>query len=110
MVGALDAHPAAGNARAHRARTDDVVGGAVMSPALPLQVEVISDVVCPWCYVGKRRLEQAMALADMPLVVRWRPYQLDPTIPPQGKPRREYLAQKFGSAERIDAMHARIAA
>lgn len=78
--------------------------------AKPLEIDVISDVVCPWCYVGKRRLEQAVAAADVPLVIRWRPYQLDPTIPPQGKSRREYLEQKFGSAERIRQMHENIEA
>ena len=76
----------------------------------PLSIDVISDVVCPWCYVGKRRLEQAVAAAEIPLVIRWRPYQLDPTIPPEGTPRRQYLEQKFGSAERIEQIHQTIRA
>ncbi len=63
----------------------------------PLQVDVISDTVCPWCYIGKRRFDQARAeRPDTPMEVRWRPYQLDPSIPPEGLDRREYMEQKFG--------------
>jgi predicted DsbA family dithiol-disulfide isomerase len=62
-----------------------------------IEIDVVSDVVCPWCFVGKRRLEAARALApDLDIVVRWRPYQLDDTIPPGGIPRAQYLARKFG--------------
>jgi predicted DsbA family dithiol-disulfide isomerase len=86
-----------------------VVGYAVRGGS-PVEIEVISDVVCPWCYVGKRRLEQAVATAGVPFVIRWRPYQLDPTIPPEGKPRRAYMEQKFGSVERIRQIHERIEA
>jgi predicted DsbA family dithiol-disulfide isomerase len=78
--------------------------------AEPLTVDVVSDVVCPWCYLGKRRLEQAIALADIPVAVRWHPFQLDPTIPPGGKSRRAYLEGKFGSMERVAPTHANIAA
>ena len=54
-----------------------------------MNIEVVSDVVCPWCYVGKRRLEAALAQSDDAVVaVRWRPFQLDPTIPSQGLDRR----------------------
>lgn len=61
-----------------------------------IEIDVVSDVVCPWCFVGKRRLEAARALApDLDIVVRWRPYQLDDTIPPGGIARSEYLARKF---------------
>jgi predicted DsbA family dithiol-disulfide isomerase len=67
----------------------------------PLAIEVVSDVVCPWCFVGKRRLERAVASAEVPVTIRWHPYQLDPTIPPGGKSRREYLVAKFGSEDRI---------
>jgi predicted DsbA family dithiol-disulfide isomerase len=76
----------------------------------PVSVDVISDVVCPWCFIGKRRLEQAVAMSDTPLTIRWRPFQLDPTIPPEGKSRRAYLEQKFGSAERIKEIYERVAA
>jgi predicted DsbA family dithiol-disulfide isomerase len=85
-----------------------VVGG--MSERAPLQVDVISDVVCPWCFVGKRRLEKAIAGSDIPLKIRWRPFQLDPTIPPGGKDRRAYLMAKFGSDERIRQLQENISA
>ena len=78
--------------------------------AAPLALDVVSDVVCPWCYIGKRRLEKAVAAAEVAVAVRWRPYQLDPTIQAGGKPRREYLQQKFGSAERIRQIHENISA
>jgi predicted DsbA family dithiol-disulfide isomerase len=75
-----------------------------MMPA-PIIVDVISDVVCPWCFVGKRRLERALAaLQGTPVAVRWRPFQLDPTIPAEGLPREEYLQRKFGP-ERISEIH-----
>ena len=74
----------------------------------PLTVEIVSDVVCPWCYVGKRNLEQALAEAGVPVSVSWRPFQLDPTIPPEGKSRRDYLVAKFGSLERIRPAHERL--
>jgi len=62
-----------------------------------LTVDIVSDVMCPWCYVGKRRFEKAKALRpDIELDPRWRPYQLDPSIPPEGIDRRDYLARKFG--------------
>ena len=66
----------------------------------PLQIDVISDVMCPWCYIGKRRLEKALAMRpDVPVDIRWRPFQLDATIPPEGMDRKEYLANKFGGEE-----------
>ena len=62
-----------------------------------LEVDVISDVMCPWCYIGKRRLERAMELVpERPFAIRWRPFQLDATIPPDGMDRQEYLDRKFG--------------
>ena len=73
-----------------------------------LQVDIVSDVMCPWCYIGKRRLEQALSLSPVPLDVRWRPFQLDPTLPVEGKDRRTYLAEKFGSEERAAAFYQNI--
>ena len=61
----------------------------------PLVIEVVSDVVCPWCYVGKKRLEAALREAGG-AQVRWRPFQLDPTIPPEGRDRQAYMRAKFG--------------
>ena len=63
-----------------------------------ISIDVISDVVCPWCYVGKRRLERALALVPQyAATVRWRPFRLDPTIPPEGISRDDYLTRKFGA-------------
>lgn len=80
-----------------------------MSDEKSITVDVVSDVVCPWCFIGQKRLDKAMAAAtDVEVHIRWRPFQLDPSIPPEGKDRREYLAAKFGSDERIREIHARI--
>ena len=76
-----------------------------------LTVDVVSDVVCPWCYLGKRRL--ALALSQEhggPVAVRWRPFQLDATIPAGGMDRRAYLRQKFRDDKRLDEVHARLTA
>lgn len=60
-------------------------------------VDVVSDVMCPWCFIGKRRLDRALVLAhDVEPEIRWRPFQLDATIPPEGMARQEYLEKKFG--------------
>jgi len=80
-----------------------------MSEANAITVDVVSDVVCPWCFIGQKRLDKAVAAAgNVDVHIRWRPFQLDPTIPPQGKDRREYMRAKFGSDERIREIHARI--
>lgn len=64
----------------------------------PVQVDIISDVMCPWCYIGKRRLEKALVpRAALPVAVRWHPFLLDPTIPPEGVDRRAYMERKFGA-------------
>ncbi|MGZ8348048.1 MAG: DsbA family oxidoreductase [Allosphingosinicella sp.] len=77
--------------------------------ARPLTVEVVSDVACPWCYLGKRRLERALSLLpNMAVTVRWRPYRLDPTIPPEGVDRKDYLTRKFGSLAAIEPAHRRL--
>ena len=80
-----------------------------MNSALP--IDMVSDVVCPWCFIGKRRLEKAIALLpDVPVVVRFRPYFLNPWIPRAGISREEYLTTKFGSPERYRAIAQRVAA
>jgi predicted DsbA family dithiol-disulfide isomerase len=77
----------------------------------PLTIDVVSDVVCPWCFIGKSRLEQALQLRpDIPVEVRWRPYFLNDWIPPQGISREEYLTKKFGSPERYKGIAGRVAA
>src|SRR3984885_12512312 len=76
-----------------------------------VHVDVVSDVVCPWCYVGKRRLEEAIALVpDISVNINWRPYFLNPWIPREGVDRQTYLETKFGSAERYSAIAERVAA
>ena len=72
-------------------------------------IDVFSDVVCPWCYLGKHRLARAIALVeDREVTVRWHPFRLDPTIPPEGIDRDAYLTRKFGSVAAVDAAHQRI--
>ena len=76
----------------------------------PLPIDVVSDVVCPWCYLGKRHLEKAIALKpEIPVAVRFRPYLLNPWVPPEGMSRDEYLIAKFGSVERYNANNQRVA-
>jgi len=68
---------------------------------MTITVDVISDVICPWCYIGKRRLEAAIrAMPEHAVRVRWHPYQLNPTMPAEGMDRRAYRTRKFGSWER----------
>jgi len=85
-----------------------------METSAPLIVDVVSDIVCPWCFIGKRKLEQALdklARADpSPSVsVRWHPFQLNPDLPPEGIPRTVYLARKLGSASGAAERYARVA-
>jgi hypothetical protein len=76
-----------------------------------LKIEVISDSICPWCYVGKRRLERALALLGNPLIeVEWKPFQLNPTMPREGMNRRDYRTRKFGSWEYSRALDAQVRA
>ena len=73
-----------------------------------VSIDVVSDAVCPWCFIGKRKLDAALAMIDdLSFEVNWRPFQLDPTIPPGGISRREYMSRKFGP-ERIAEIHARL--
>lgn len=72
---------------------------------VPLTIDVVSDVICPWCFLGKRRLDKALAqLRAGTIEVRWRPFMLDPSIPPEGIDRKAYLTAKFG-AERLATLH-----
>ncbi|MGH6783580.1 MAG: DsbA family oxidoreductase [Sphingomicrobium sp.] len=82
-----------------------------MALATKLKIEVASDVICPWCYIGKKRLEKALALLkDIETEVRWLPFQLNPGMPKEGVPRAEYRKAKFGSLERSRALDARVIA
>ena len=72
--------------------------------SVPLAIDVFADPVCPWCWIGKRRLEAALAARpDVDAVIRWRPYQLDPSIPPEGLDHDEYLESKFDDVARLRA-------
>jgi predicted DsbA family dithiol-disulfide isomerase len=83
---------------------------AMPSSANDLSIDVISDVVCPWCFIGKRRLEKAIALKpEIAVTVRYRPFFLNPWVPREGISREHYLTQKFGSVERYMANAPRVA-
>jgi predicted DsbA family dithiol-disulfide isomerase len=70
-----------------------------------MQIDVISDTVCPWCYIGKRRLARALELRpEIEFEVMWRPYRLDPTVPKGGVDRRTYMRNKFGEGPNVQAM------
>ncbi|MEN2979027.1 DsbA family oxidoreductase [Tistrella bauzanensis] len=80
-----------------------------------MRIDVISDTVCPWCFIGKRRLEAALEMfADrpdaVPVDVRWHPFQLNPAMPREGADRAGYLAAKFGGPERAAQIYGRIRA
>ena len=75
-----------------------------------MKIEVASDVICPWCYIGKKRLEKALVLLDEKPQVRWLPFQLNPDMPKEGVPRAEYRKAKFGSLERSKQLDARVIA
>lgn len=67
-----------------------------------MNIDIFSDPICPWCFIGKRRMERALAARDLVdrVTVRWRAFQLNPGMPAEGMPRESYLALKFGGADR----------
>ena len=77
-----------------------------------LTVDVISDVICPWCFIGKRRLEKAIAAlkGEHEVKVQWHPFQLTPTMPKEGVSRREYRIGKFGTWERSQELDSKLIA
>lgn len=76
-----------------------------------MRIEIISDTVCPWCLIGKRRLERALARRqDVDVEVAWRPFELNPDMPAEGLPREAYLEAKFGGSRRADEIYAAIRA
>ena len=79
---------------------------------MTLAVDVISDVICPWCYIGKRRLEKAITALNgrHEVQVRWHPFQLNPAMPPDGISRKEYRIRKFGSLARSQELDANVVA
>lgn len=79
-----------------------------MIPA-PIRLDIFSDPVCPWCYVGKANLDRALAQhPDHPFAIQWHPFQLNPDMPAEGVGKRAYLEQKFGGKARVDAVHERL--
>jgi predicted DsbA family dithiol-disulfide isomerase len=76
-----------------------------------VSIDIVSDVVCPWCYLGKARLEQAleMTAGQAAVTVTWRPYRLNPDIPADGVDHQAWLASKFGGKDNVDRAHAQIA-
>jgi predicted DsbA family dithiol-disulfide isomerase len=71
-----------------------------------ITIDIVSDVVCPWCYIGKRRLESALKVLenDYEFVLEYRPFELNPAIPASGRNQRDYLIEKFGSEERYNSV------
>ncbi len=75
-----------------------------------LRIDVVSDVICPWCFIGKRRLQAALQLVpEIAIDLNWQPFQLDATLAAEGKDRSRYLNEKFGGPDRVAEIHARIA-
>jgi predicted DsbA family dithiol-disulfide isomerase len=76
----------------------------------PLRIDIVLDLICPWCFIGKRRLEQALARRPMiePLYV-WRPFQLNPDMPDDGMARHEYLASKYGGGQHAGRIYQTVA-
>jgi predicted DsbA family dithiol-disulfide isomerase len=80
-----------------------------MSTLKPLTIDIVSDVVCPWCYIGKRRIENALKLVpDVPVEVNFRPFFLNPWVPREGISREEYLTTKFGSVDAYKGIAQRV--
>jgi len=76
-----------------------------------MRIEIVSDVICPWCFIGKRRLEQALAQRPgMEFELGWRPFQLNPDMPREGADRKSYLEAKFGGPARAKEIYARVSA
>jgi predicted DsbA family dithiol-disulfide isomerase len=75
-----------------------------------MHIDIVSDVICPWCFIGKRRLEKALSLRpDLAVDVTWRPFQLNPDMPPEGMERKAYIAAKFGGGGQADRVYANVA-
>lgn len=90
-----------------------LLGGFAFSRPLPIliytvgimKIDIISDTICPWCFVGKRRLEAALAKRpDLDVDIVWHPYQLNPSTPKEGVDRKDYLREKFGSESYPEGM------
>ncbi len=92
---------------------DDVTTAASFrsDASVGTRIDIVSDAICPWCYIGKRQLERALALLEpdgLRFSVHWNPFQLNPDMPPEGRDRAAYRAWKFGSASKAAALDERI--
>jgi predicted DsbA family dithiol-disulfide isomerase len=86
------------------------VANRIAQPADGLVVDVTSDLICPWCFVAKRRLEKASLILGKTLEIRWHPFQLNPEMSVEGLDRRMYRSAKFGSWEQSQRLHAQVSA
>src|SRR6266446_2612289 len=86
------------------------VANRIARPADGLIVDVTSDLICPWCFVAKRRLEKASSILGKTLEVRWHPFELNPEMPVEGLDRRLYRSAKFGSWEQSQRLDAQVSA
>ena len=80
---------------------------------MPIVIEIVADIVCPWCFIGKRRLEKAVAMVrqshpDFSCATRWRPFFLNPDTPPEGEPYLPFLEKKFGGPQPVAALFERV--
>ena len=76
---------------------DSKINNIIMDFAKMINIKVISDTICPWCYIGKKELDNAISLlSEINFSITYKPFQLDPTMPPQGVNRRKYIERKFG--------------
>jgi predicted DsbA family dithiol-disulfide isomerase len=76
------------------------------------RIDIVSDAICPWCYIGKRQLERALATLEeegLRFSIHWNPFQLNPDMPPEGRDRAAYRAMKFGDPERVRQIDERVA-
>jgi predicted DsbA family dithiol-disulfide isomerase len=86
------------------------MGDSIAAPA-GQRIDIVSDAICPWCYIGKRQLERALAMLEpegLRFTVHWNPFQLNPDMPKEGRDRAAYRALKFGSPERVREMDERV--
>ena len=75
-----------------------------------MHIDIVSDVICPWCFIGKRRLEKALSLRpELAVAITWRPFQLNPDMPAEGMERKAYIAAKFGGGAQADRVYANVA-
>jgi predicted DsbA family dithiol-disulfide isomerase len=93
------------------ADAEALVSEAPIEATVGTRIDIVSDAICPWCYIGKRQLERALAVLaqdGLRFSVHWNPFQLNPDMPKEGRDRAAYRAWKFGSAEKAVALDQRI--